>query len=79
MMTSGDYAGELTAVCTLVCWAFGSQCFEAAGKRIGSMAVNLLRLILAFFMFCVVLWLRNAQLVPLDFSADAWAWLLLTG
>ena len=77
--TYANYAGELAAVGTLVCWAFGSHCFEAAGRRVGSMSVNLLRLFMAFFMFCAALSLRGMQPIPLDFSATAWAWLALSG
>jgi len=74
-----NYAGELAAVGTLVCWAFGSHCFEAAGRRVGSMSVNLLRLCMAFAMFCIALSLRGMPPIPLDFSANAWAWLAMSG
>jgi len=78
-MTVGAYSGELMALGALVCWAVGAPCFEAAGKRVGAMSVNLLRLILAFAMFFVVLWLRHEQPIPLGFSAHDWGWLLLSG
>jgi len=77
--TYANYAGELAAVGTLICWAFGSHFFEAAGRRVGSMSVNLLRLCMAFVMFCVALSLRGMQPIPLDFSASAWAWLAMSG
>jgi len=73
------YAGELAATGTLVCWTFGSHCFEAAGRRVGSMSVNLLRLFMAFFMFCVALAIRGLQPIPIDFPANAWGWLTLSG
>ncbi len=73
------YTGELIALCTLTCWAFGSHCFEAAGHRVGSMAVNFLRLILALLMFCVLLWIRTSSPFPIGFSAVQWNWLLFSG
>jgi drug/metabolite transporter (DMT)-like permease len=73
------YAGELAATGTLICWAFGSHCFEAAGRRVGSMSVNMLRLFIAFFMFCIALWARGMQPIPFEFSATAWFWLALSG
>ena len=77
--TYASYAGEIAATGTLICWAFGAHCFEAAARRIGPMSVNLLRLFMAFFMFCVALSLRGMQPIPLDFSATAWGWLALSG
>ena len=78
-MLSETYAGEWTAVGTLACWALGSHCFEAAGHRVGSMAVNLLRLLLAFFMYCLLLWVRDGHPIPVDFSRSAWFWLASSG
>ncbi len=77
--TYTTYAGELAAIGTLVCWAIGSHCFEAAGHRVGSMSVNLLRLFMAFFMFCIALSLRGMQPIPIGFSVTAWFWLALSG
>jgi drug/metabolite transporter (DMT)-like permease len=76
---SGPYAGEWTAVGTLVCWVFCSHCFESAGHRIGSMSVNLLRLLLALAMFCLLLWVRDGHPFATGFSNSAWFWLLLSG
>ena len=78
-MFSGPFAGEWTAVGTLACWAIGSHFFEAAGHRVGSMAVNLLRLFLALAMFCGLLWVRDGQPIAGGFSTNAWGWLLFSG
>jgi len=74
-----NYIGELAAFGTALCWTFGSQFFESAGKRVGSLSVNLIRLVFAFFLFCVFSFLTDGQLVPLDFSLHAWFWLGLSG
>lgn len=50
------FIGEIIALLTALCWAVTSTAFEYAGKRIGSSAVNLWRLLIAF----VVLTLYNA-------------------
>ncbi|MFH1852930.1 MAG: DMT family transporter [Candidatus Neomarinimicrobiota bacterium] len=73
------YAGELAALGTALCWTFGSQLFEAAGLRAGSMAVNLLRLVLALVFFCIVSLFVRGSLIPLDFPVHAWVWLGLSG
>lgn len=74
-----QYAGELAALGTALCWTFGSQLFEAAGLRAGSMAVNLLRLVLALVFFCIVSLFLRGSLIPLDFPVHAWVWLGLSG
>ncbi len=73
------FTGEIIAFCTVLCWTVGSQFFEAAGKRVGSVAVNLVRLILAFLFFSVLLLITNGQLLPWDFPLHAWLWLALSG
>ena len=49
------YIGELAAFGTALCWTFGSQFFEAAGKRVGALSVNLIRLIMALIFFFVLM------------------------
>lgn len=73
------YAGELAAFGTVLCWTLGSLFFEAAGKRAGSMSVNLVRLIIAFAFFCATLSITRGEIFPLGFPASAWKWLLLSG
>jgi drug/metabolite transporter (DMT)-like permease len=73
------YAGEIAAFGTVLCWTVGSQCFEAAGKRIGSLSVNLIRLLIAFLLFCVTLFITQGEIVPTDFPASAWKWLIISG
>jgi drug/metabolite transporter (DMT)-like permease len=73
------YIGELAAFGTALCWTFGSQFFEAAGKRVGALSVNLIRLIMALLFFFVLMLIRNGTLFPTDFSTHAWIWLGLSG
>ncbi len=73
------YTGELIAFCTVLLWSVGSQFFEYAGKRIGSLSVNLIRLVVAFLLFCLTMWIVNGEVVPLGFPLRSWKWLLLSG
>ncbi len=73
------YIGELAAFGTALCWTFGSQFFEAAGKRVGTISVNLIRLLLALLLFCILSLLTTGTLYPVDFPAHAWMWLGLSG
>lgn len=73
------YAGELAAFGTVLCWTVGSQCFEAASKKAGSLSVNLIRLIMAFLLFCLTVAFTRGELIPSDFPPDAWKWLIISG
>ena len=42
------YAGEWAALATVPCWTCSTLAFEAAGRRVGSMNVNLVRLVVAW-------------------------------
>ena len=45
-----QYFGEIISIAVAVSWTFTALFFEFAGKRIGSLSVNLLRLVFAFFL-----------------------------
>jgi len=74
-----NYIGELAAFGTALCWTFGSQFFEAAGKRVGPLSVNLIRLLMAFVLFCVLMLFTNGAPFPTNFPSHAWFWLGLSG
>jgi len=74
-----EYLGQIAAFSTALCWTFGSQMFEAAGKRVGSMSVNLIRLAMAFLMFIILLTIMNGNPIPTNFPMKAWFWLSLSG
>ncbi len=77
--TTFSYAGEFAALATAFCWTFTAMAFEAAGKRVGSLSVNLLRLFLAaIFLSAFGLVFRGLAL-PLDATGHAWLWLALSG
>lgn len=74
-----SYIGELAAFGTALCWTFGSQFFEAAGKRVGSLSVNLIRLLLALLFFIILSLFTIGTPIPVDFPMHAWVWLGLSG
>ncbi len=71
--------GELAALGTAFCWTVTSMSFESAGKRIGSLSVNLIRLVMALGILSLFCWLRRGLPLPTDASAHAWGWLALSG
>lgn len=73
------YLGEAAAFATAICWTFTGLSFEQAGKRVGSFAVNLLRLIIALLIMTVFNYFTRGLLLPTDATASAWLWLSISG
>lgn len=73
------HAGELAALGTAACWVATALSFEAAGRRIGSLTVNLLRLPMAFILLMGLTWALRGNPLPTDASVHAWGWLALSG
>lgn len=72
-------AGEIAALSTAILWAFTATFFTLAGRRIGSNAVNLLRLTLATCYLLITHWLIYGSPVP-DFSlSNEWFYLGISG
>lgn len=74
-----QYYGEIAGVATAFCWTATSMFFEAAGKKIGSLSVNLIRLLIAFVLLGTVNWIFRGMFLPLDASLHNWLWLALSG
>lgn len=74
-----DKYGEIIALLTAVCWSFTAMSFEAAGKKVGSLAVNLIRLLMAVFLFMGYNWIVRGFPFPSDATVHNWTWLLLSG
>jgi drug/metabolite transporter (DMT)-like permease len=75
----GTRIGEIAALGTAVCWCVSTLLFEVAGRRIGSLAVNLIRLVPAFLCLCAYGALVRGTVIPTDVSAEAWMYLIVSG
>ncbi|MFO7923296.1 MAG: DMT family transporter [Bacteroidales bacterium] len=73
------HAGELAALMAAIFWAFTALAFELAGKRIGSITVNLIRLFMAFIFLGIFTSFSRGQFFPAGASAHNWIWLSLSG
>lgn len=74
-----SHLGELAALITAICWTLTAVCFEAAGKKVGSLAVNFIRLIIAFVILGIFTSFTRGMFLPFDASESTWMWLLLSG
>ncbi len=73
------YFGEIAALLTAVFWTVTSMAFESAGKKVGSLSVNLIRLVIAFFIYTIFTQFERGMYFPFDAGAERWAWLILSG
>ncbi len=71
--------GQIAALGTAVRWTFTALAFSAAGSRIGSLTVNLIRLAIAVGLLGAFGWLAHGWAVPLDASPHQWIWLSISG
>jgi len=71
--------GEIIALITAFCWSFTAVSFEAAGKKVGSLSVNLIRLVMAVFLFMGYNWIVRGFPFPSDATVHNWTWLLVSG
>jgi drug/metabolite transporter (DMT)-like permease len=72
------HPGEIAALGTAFCWTVTSMSFEAAGKRVGSLAVNLIRLVMALGFLTVFSYFHRGVALPFDADTYAWIWLSLS-
>ncbi len=72
-------AGEIAALSTAILWAFTATFFTLAGRRIGSNAVNLLRLVLATGYLLISHWLIYGSPVPDLSLKHEWLYLGISG
>ena len=78
-MSLENHYGELAALATACFWTVTALSFEFASKRAGSLAVNMIRLTLAFLLLSVLTFFSRGIFLPLDASMHAWIWLSLSG
>jgi len=74
-----NHKGEIAAILTAVCWTFTGLAFEYAGKKIGSLTVNLIRLFIGFIFLGVYTLIVNGHFFPITADGHAWLWLSLSG
>lgn len=71
--------GELAAFGTAVCWTVSAVFFETASHRIGTLAVNFYKLVIAIILLTIVAWLTRGVAFPIDAPAQTWFWLAGSG
>ncbi|MFL6236736.1 MAG: DMT family transporter [Thermoanaerobaculia bacterium] len=76
---SASTLGQLAALGTAVCWAFSALAFSAAGRRMGVLPLNLIRLVMALGFLALATWALRGSPLPVDATPRAWGWLAVSG
>ncbi len=71
--------GELAALGTAFCWTITALAFETASRKVGSVAVNFIRLIMALVLLSIFSYFNRGLFFPADATVHAWYWLILSG
>ncbi len=71
--------GTLLSVGTAFCWTLSALAFESASRRVGSLVVNLVRLVIAFAFLVGWCWYHRGLPLPTDASRERWVYLSLSG
>lgn len=73
------HIGEVAALTTAFFWTITAISFEIAGKKVGSLSVNLIRLVIAFTFLTLYNFAVRGIPFPTDASAHQWFWLSISG
>jgi drug/metabolite transporter (DMT)-like permease len=74
-----SHLGEFAALLTALFWTVTSLSFETASRKVGSLSVNIIRLVIGFTFLSIFNLIRRGIVLPLDANIDNWIWLSLSG
>ncbi len=74
-----NHLGEFAALLTAIFWTVTALAFDSASRRVGSLAVNILRLIIGFVFISIFSLIHRNVIFPYDASRENWIWLGLSG
>ena len=72
------FLGEIISLGTAFFWTFTVIGFEGAGKRVGSLPVNLIRLVIGMVLLTITVFILTGSVIP-DASSYSWNMLLISG
>lgn len=73
------FLGEAAALLTALCWVGSSVAFEYAGKKVGTLVLNLMRLVVSFAIMTVINFFLTKGYQNLAVTPEAFGILLLSG
>src|SRR5512133_232941 len=77
-MISQHY-GEFSALLVAFFWSITALAFESASRKVGSLPVNIIRLVIGFVFLSLLNLVIRGKALPVDASAHNWLWLSVSG
>ena len=74
-----SYLGEIISLTVAFSWTVTALFAEVGSKRLGSLQLNVIRMLLSLVMLGGCLWWFTGSPYPLYADADAWFWLSFSG
>jgi drug/metabolite transporter (DMT)-like permease len=74
-----DHQGEWFALSTAIFWTITALAFESASLKVGSLSVNIIRLILGFLFLSFFTLIQKGEFLPVGGSYEDWIWLSISG
>ncbi|MDD4008319.1 MAG: DMT family transporter [Fermentimonas sp.] len=78
-MSLQSHVGEIASLLTAVCWTFSAIYFEKAGRRVGSLSVNIIRIFIGVIFLGITTLFTRGMFFPMDATPYNWLWLGLSG
>ena len=72
------HLGEILSLVVAFCWTATALFADEASHRIGTMSVNVIRLLLATVFLALILWICTGTPYPVHADGKAWLWLALS-
>ena len=73
------FTGELAAIGTAIAFAATSTLFTIAGRELGALVVNRMRLLIAVVVIVTLHWVSIGDPLPVNAASNSWYWLGLSG
>lgn len=74
-----SYYGEIIALIVAISWTATALFADVASHRLGSLPLNLIRMVLSWLFLSVMLWIVTGAPYPMYANDKAWFWLALSG
>ena len=74
-----QYLGDIISLTVAVSWTITALFAEVGSKRLGSLQMNVIRMVLSLCLLGATLWWFTGSPVPLYADGKAWFWLSLSG
>jgi len=74
-----QHYGEFAALLVAFFWSITALSFESASKKVGSLPVNIIRLVIGFVFLTLLNLVMRGRFFPTDASLHNWIWLSVSG